>query len=112
VGEAPVPVTAVDDGRKTVVGNSNRFVGGDARVEHAVELDTQPLFVINYRFAESCKLAETSLSSGRHSPPNVQNSMEQVACRNPHFLASLSAWFPRSFICLGPVENFGDFHQN
>jgi hypothetical protein len=39
---------------------ATRFVGGDARVEHAVELDAQPLFVINFRFAESCKLAETS----------------------------------------------------
>jgi len=56
-GRSAGAVMAVDDGRKTVVGNSNRFVGGDARVGHAVELDAQPLFVINYRFAESCKLA-------------------------------------------------------
>jgi DNA-binding beta-propeller fold protein YncE len=30
VGEAPVPVAVIDGGKKVVVGNSNRFAGGNA----------------------------------------------------------------------------------
>ena len=39
VGNAPVPVMAVDQGRKIVVGNSNRFAGGDTP-ESLVVLDS------------------------------------------------------------------------
>jgi DNA-binding beta-propeller fold protein YncE len=39
VGNAPVPVMVVDEGRKIIVGNSNRFAGGNAP-ESLVVLDS------------------------------------------------------------------------
>jgi len=110
VGSAPVPVMLVDGGKKVVVGNSNRFAGGDApqslvvldaaRIgegigavlgiipagafprEMAVSADGQTLFLTNFGSNSLQMMDVAHLPIDSKLPPEIAANAEALAHRH------------------------------
>jgi DNA-binding beta-propeller fold protein YncE len=111
-GKAPVPVMAVDDGRKLIVGNSNRFGSGNApeslvvldsaRIsqglaavtgviptgafprEMAVSPDGRTLFVTNFGSNSLQALDIRHLPIDTRLPPEIAKNAEAILHRHEH----------------------------
>ncbi len=111
-GDAPVPVIAVDHGRKLVVGNSNRFAGGDtpsnlivldaAKMsqglgavlgivaagsfprEMAVSSDERTLFLTNFGSNSLQVMDIAHLPIDTKLPPDIAKNAEALTHRHDH----------------------------